>query len=48
MEAIKLIAGFGQPLFNRMLRLDLRDMTTQTVSLVRNPNCAVCGSLPRA
>lgn len=47
MEAIKLIAGFGQPLFNRMLRLDLRDMTTQTVSLARNPNCAVCGSLAR-
>jgi molybdopterin/thiamine biosynthesis adenylyltransferase len=44
MEAIKLIAGFGQPLFNRMLRLDLRDMTTQTVALARNPNCAVCGS----
>ncbi len=48
MEAIKLIAGFGQPLFNRMLRLDLRDMTTQTVSLARNPDCAVCGSLSGA
>lgn len=47
MEAIKLIAGFGEPLFNRMLRMDLRDMTMQTLALARNPECAVCGSLPR-
>jgi molybdopterin/thiamine biosynthesis adenylyltransferase len=43
MEAIKLIAGFGQPLFSRMLRIDLRDMTTQTVKLARNGQCGVCG-----
>jgi len=43
MEAIKLIAGFGQPLLGRLLRLDLRDMSTQTITLRRDPRCAVCG-----
>lgn len=33
MEAIKLLAGFGEPLFNRLLRLDLRTMNSQVVSL---------------
>jgi len=33
MEAIKLIAGFGQPLKNRLLRLDLRCMRFDTIRL---------------
>lgn len=33
MEAIKLIAGFGEPLKNRLLRLDLRTMRFQTIQL---------------
>lgn len=33
MEAIKLLAGFGQPLDNRMLRMDLRTMRTATIDL---------------
>jgi molybdopterin/thiamine biosynthesis adenylyltransferase len=33
MEAIKLLAGFGEPLFNRLLRLDLRTMNSRVVSL---------------
>jgi len=33
MEAIKLIAGFGQPLKNRLLRLDLRSMRFDTIRL---------------
>lgn len=33
MEAIKLIAGFGEPLKNRLLRLDLRTMRFHTVQL---------------
>lgn len=44
MEAIKVIAGLGQPLLGRLLRLDLRDMTTQTITLRRDPKCKVCGS----
>lgn len=33
MEAIKLIAGFGEPLKNRLLRLDLRSMRFHTIQL---------------
>jgi len=31
MEAIKLLAGFGEPLINRMLRIDLRSMRFDTI-----------------
>jgi molybdopterin/thiamine biosynthesis adenylyltransferase len=33
MEVIKLLAGFGDPLKNRLLRLDLRSMQTQIFKL---------------
>lgn len=33
MEAIKLIAGFGEPLKNRLLRMDLRTMRFHTIGL---------------
>jgi molybdopterin/thiamine biosynthesis adenylyltransferase len=33
METIKLLTGLGQPLKNRLLRLDLRSMQFETVSL---------------
>lgn len=33
MEAIKLVAGFGEPLQNRLLRMDLRSMQMTTVKL---------------
>jgi len=33
METIKLLAGFGDPLKNRMLRMDLRSMQTQVLKL---------------
>lgn len=46
MEAIKLIAGVGEPLLGRMLIGNLRDMTFRTVNVQRNPACAVCGGLP--
>ena len=45
MEAVKVIAGLGEPLFNRLLTCDLRDMTMRTRSLQRVDNCPVCGSL---
>lgn len=35
MEAIKLLAGFGDPLKNRLLRMNLRTMSFQTISLPR-------------
>lgn len=45
MEAIKLLAGLGQPLVGRMLSFDLREMTFRTIAISRRPQCAVCGSL---
>jgi molybdopterin/thiamine biosynthesis adenylyltransferase len=44
MEAIKVLAGFGESLAGRMLIGNLRDMNFRTVSLSRNPGCAVCGA----
>ena len=44
MEAIKLIGGFGEPLFGRMLSYDLRDMSFQTRRLACRPDCRRCGS----
>lgn len=43
MEAIKVLAGVGEPLLGRMLVANLRDMSFRTVKLQRNPNCSVCG-----
>ncbi len=48
MEAIKLIAGLGQPLGDKLLTFDLRDMTFRTISIPRRQDCAVCGHLPPA
>jgi molybdopterin/thiamine biosynthesis adenylyltransferase len=45
MEAIKLIAGLGQPLTGRLLTFDLRDMTFRTISIARRRDCAICGGL---
>jgi molybdopterin/thiamine biosynthesis adenylyltransferase len=45
MEAIKLIAGLGEPLLERMLRFDLRDMSFHTFEIYRNRDCEVCGHL---
>jgi molybdopterin/thiamine biosynthesis adenylyltransferase len=33
METIKILAGFGEPLRGRLLRLDLRTMTTRVILL---------------
>lgn len=44
MEAMKLLAGFGQPLAGVLLTSDLRDGTVRRVNLPRNPNCPVCST----
>jgi molybdopterin-synthase adenylyltransferase len=46
MEVIKLVTDLGEPLFNRLLRLDLRYMTINQLQLNRRPDCPVCGHLP--
>jgi molybdopterin-synthase adenylyltransferase len=41
-EAIKLICGFGEPMIGRLLMVDARDLSFQTVRFARDPGCAVC------
>ncbi|HXG10387.1 MAG TPA: HesA/MoeB/ThiF family protein [Gemmataceae bacterium] len=45
MEAIKVLAGLGEPLLGKLLVGDLRDMTFRKVALRRDPRCTVCGHL---
>jgi len=44
-EVIKLIAGIGTPLSNRLLKMDLRTMTFRTFTVQRDPSCPVCANL---
>ena len=45
MEAIKVLSGLGEPLYDRLLTFDLRDVRFRTVRLARRASCAVCGGL---
>ena len=45
-EAIKLIAGIGEPLVGRLLMIDTLDMTFRTLNISRTPSCPVCGDHP--
>jgi molybdopterin-synthase adenylyltransferase len=42
MEAVKVIAGLGTPLANRMLTFDLRDVRFLSYSIQRRADCPVC------
>lgn len=44
-EAIKVITGYGKPLFSRMLLYNLANMDFSIVSVHRDPECPVCGFL---
>lgn len=44
MEAIKLITGIGEPLADRLLTFDLRDMRFRIVKTSRRLDCSVCGA----
>lgn len=46
MEAIKIIAGFGEPLWNTLLTFEFETMTCRRLKLLRNPACSECGALP--
>ena len=41
-EAMKLIAGVGEPLVGRLLMLDGKFMEWTGVKVARNPDCPVC------
>ena len=45
-EALKLLAGTGRTLAGRLLMLDARHMAWDSISLQRQPACAVCGGHP--
>ena len=44
MEAIKIIAGLGEPLYGRLLTCDLKSMKFNQVRLRPRPGCPVCGN----
>ncbi|MCY4743501.1 HesA/MoeB/ThiF family protein [Pelomonas sp. UHG3] len=41
-EALKLLAGIGEPLAGRLLMLDGRRMQWSEIALQRDPDCALC------
>lgn len=41
-EALKLLAGIGEPLAGRLLMLDGRRMQWSEIAALRDPDCAVC------
>lgn len=45
-EAIKLLAGIGEPLLGRLMIYDALEMTYRQVKIRKDPNCAVCGADP--
>lgn len=45
-EAIKLLAGIGEPLKGRLLLFDALDMRFRELKVRKNPECPVCGPAP--
>ncbi len=46
LEAIKVITGAGQPLYNRLLQFDGAELSFREVEVDRAPACPVCGAQP--
>jgi molybdopterin/thiamine biosynthesis adenylyltransferase len=42
-EAIKILTGVGEPLFNRLLSFDAKAMRFREIRFSKNPKCRVCG-----
>ncbi len=42
LEAIKLIAGFGEPLTGKLMICDFTDMTFNTIDISKRANCPAC------
>ncbi|MDR3032997.1 MAG: adenylyltransferase/sulfurtransferase MoeZ [Kitasatospora sp.] len=45
-EAIKLLAGIGEPLVGRLMIYDALEMQYRSVKVRKDPNCALCGENP--
>jgi molybdopterin/thiamine biosynthesis adenylyltransferase len=43
MEAIKLLAGFGESLAGHLMAVDFRSMHCRKLAVARDPHCPVCG-----
>jgi molybdopterin/thiamine biosynthesis adenylyltransferase len=41
-EALKILAGVGEPLRGRFLIVDALDMRVRELAVPRDPSCAVC------
>ena len=44
-EALKVLAGIGEPLVGRLLRIDALHMDWRSVGVRKDPHCPVCGSV---
>lgn len=47
LEALKLLAGFGEPLVGRLLLIDALTSRFRELKVKRDPACAVCGAAQR-
>jgi len=45
-EALKVVAGVGQPLIGRLLTFDALEMTFRQFKVKKDPRCPVCGPSP--
>ena len=45
-EAIKILAGIGEPLVGKLLIYDALGADFRKVRIPKDPDCAVCGSSP--
>jgi adenylyltransferase/sulfurtransferase len=47
-EALKIAGGFGTPMTGRLMLLDARTLSIDTIRVPRDPGCPVCGHRPPA
>lgn len=48
LEALKLLAGFGEPMVGRLLLIDALSTRFRELKVKRDPGCSVCGTKLRA
>lgn len=48
LEALKLLAGFGEPMVGRLLLIDALSTRFRELKVKRDPGCSVCGTGPHA
>jgi adenylyltransferase/sulfurtransferase len=44
LEALKLLAGFGEPMVGRLLLIDALTTRFRELRVKRDPGCSVCGT----